>query len=107
MTVCCLRLPPRKLGPMKIYRSALLRFADDGQAVYDSDALLAVAADAAGVAADSDSTVNEVPYEAIIDAASEDVVTATPAERSNSPPIRKTRPQPRATSEVQTEPARP
>ena len=38
-----------KLGAMKIYRSALLRFADDGQAVYDSDALLAVAADAAGV----------------------------------------------------------
>ncbi|QXZ09630.1 guanine deaminase [Comamonas sp. Y33R10-2] len=34
---------------MKIYRSALLRFADNGQAVYDSDALLAVAADAAGV----------------------------------------------------------
>ena len=38
----------RKLLPMKIYRSALLRFADDGQAVYDSDALLAVAADASG-----------------------------------------------------------
>jgi guanine deaminase len=34
---------------MKIYRSALLRFADDGQAVYDSDALLAIAPDAAGV----------------------------------------------------------
>ncbi|WP_099737847.1 guanine deaminase [Comamonas sp. 26] len=33
---------------MKIYRSALLRFADDGQAVYDSDALLAVASDASG-----------------------------------------------------------
>ena len=49
MTVCCLRLPPRKLGPMKIYRSALLRFADDGQAIYDSDALLAVAPDAGGV----------------------------------------------------------
>lgn len=38
----------RKLLLMKIYRSALLRFADDGQAVYDSDALLAVAADASG-----------------------------------------------------------
>lgn len=49
MSVCCLRLPPRKLGPMKIYRSALLRFADDGQAIYDSDALLAVAPDAGGV----------------------------------------------------------
>ncbi|WP_417284922.1 guanine deaminase [Comamonas sp.] len=34
---------------MKIYRSALLRFADDGQAVYDSDALLAVAPDERGV----------------------------------------------------------
>ena len=44
------RLPglARKLLLMKIYRSALLRFADDGQAVYDSDALLAVAADASG-----------------------------------------------------------
>ena len=39
----------RKLWSMKIYRSALLRFADDGQAVYDSDALLAIAPDAAGV----------------------------------------------------------
>ena len=37
------------MRPMKIYRSALLRFADDGQAVYDSDALLAVAADVQGV----------------------------------------------------------
>lgn len=34
---------------MKIYRSALLRFADNGQAVYDSDALLAVAPGAGGV----------------------------------------------------------
>jgi guanine deaminase len=33
---------------MKIYRSALLRFADDGQALYDEDGLLAIAPDAQG-----------------------------------------------------------
>jgi guanine deaminase len=33
---------------MKIYRSALLRFADDGTPLYDSDGLLAVAPDAQG-----------------------------------------------------------
>ena len=33
---------------MKIYRSALLRFADDGAPLYDSDGLLAVAPDAQG-----------------------------------------------------------
>ena len=33
---------------MKIYRSALLRFADDGSPLYDSDGLLAVAPDAHG-----------------------------------------------------------
>lgn len=33
---------------MKIYRSALLRFADDGSPLYDSDGLLAVAPDAQG-----------------------------------------------------------
>ena len=33
---------------MKIYRSALLRFTEDGQAVYDEDGLLAVAPDASG-----------------------------------------------------------
>ncbi|MDO4593213.1 MAG: guanine deaminase, partial [Comamonadaceae bacterium] len=35
---------------MKIYRSALLRFAADGSPVYDSDGLLAVAPDAQGQA---------------------------------------------------------
>lgn len=33
---------------MRVYRSALLRFADDGSALYDQDGLLAVAPDAAG-----------------------------------------------------------
>ncbi|MEG2999129.1 MAG: guanine deaminase [Comamonas sp.] len=33
---------------MKIYRSALLRFADDGSPLYDSDGLLAIAPDAQG-----------------------------------------------------------
>ncbi|MBO9679338.1 MAG: guanine deaminase [Acidovorax sp.] len=33
---------------MKIYRSALLRFTEDGQAVYDEDGLLAIAPDANG-----------------------------------------------------------
>ncbi len=33
---------------MKIYRSALLRFTEDGQAVYDEDGLLAIAPDATG-----------------------------------------------------------
>lgn len=33
---------------MRVYRSALLRFADDGTALYDQDGLLAVAPDAAG-----------------------------------------------------------
>lgn len=33
---------------MRVYRSALLRFADDGTALYDHDGLLAVAPDAAG-----------------------------------------------------------
>ena len=37
-----------KLVPMKIYRSALLRFADDGTAVYDEDGLLATAPGADG-----------------------------------------------------------
>src|SRR5260221_9068137 len=37
--------PPAKLGGMQIYRSSLLRFADDGQALYDEDGLLAVAPD--------------------------------------------------------------
>ena len=34
--------------PLKIYRSGLLRFADDGAPLYDSDGLLAVAPDAEG-----------------------------------------------------------
>ena len=34
--------------PMKIYRSALLRFAEDGSPLYDSDGLLTVAADDKG-----------------------------------------------------------
>jgi len=38
----------RKLAPMKIYRAALLRFTDDGRAVYDEDGLLAIAPDSAG-----------------------------------------------------------
>lgn len=38
----------RKLAAMKIYRSALLRFTEDGQAVYDEDGLLAIAPDAMG-----------------------------------------------------------
>ena len=33
---------------MHLYRAALLRFADDGSAVYDEDALLAIAPDAHG-----------------------------------------------------------
>ena len=33
---------------MQIYRSSLLRFADDGQALYDEDGLLAVAPDDRG-----------------------------------------------------------
>jgi guanine deaminase len=33
---------------MKIYRSALLRFAEDGRALYDEDGLLAIAPDAVG-----------------------------------------------------------
>jgi guanine deaminase len=33
---------------MKIYRSALLRFAPDGSPLYDSDGLLATAPDAQG-----------------------------------------------------------
>ena len=33
---------------MQIYRSALLRFTQDGQAVYDEDGLLAIAPDAQG-----------------------------------------------------------
>ena len=37
-----------KLVTMRVYRSALLRFADDGSALYDQDGLLAVAPDAAG-----------------------------------------------------------
>ncbi len=37
-----------KLVTMRVYRSALLRFADDGTALYDQDGLLAVAPDAAG-----------------------------------------------------------
>src|SRR5256885_13293742 len=40
--------PPAKLGGMQIYRSSLLRFADDGQALYDEDGLLAVAPDDRG-----------------------------------------------------------
>ena len=34
--------------PTHLYRAALLRFADDGRAVYDADALLAIAPDAHG-----------------------------------------------------------
>ncbi len=37
-----------KLAPMRVYRSALLRFADDGSALYDEDGLLAIAPDGAG-----------------------------------------------------------
>lgn len=37
-----------KLAPMHVYRSALLRFADDGSALYDEDGLLAIAPDGAG-----------------------------------------------------------
>lgn len=37
-----------KLGGMQIYRSSLLRFADDGQALYDEDGLLAIAPDDKG-----------------------------------------------------------
>ena len=37
-----------KLIPMRVYRSALLRFADDGSALYDEDGLLAIAPDGAG-----------------------------------------------------------
>ena len=33
---------------MQVFRSALLRFAEDGQALYDEDGLLAVAPDAQG-----------------------------------------------------------
>ena len=41
----------RKLAGMKIYRSALLRFTEDGQAVYDEDGLLAIAPDASRTSA--------------------------------------------------------
>jgi len=37
-----------KLAAMHIYRSALLRFSDDGQAIHDEDGLLAIGPDAAG-----------------------------------------------------------
>lgn len=37
-----------KLAPMRVYRSALLRFADDGSALYDEDGLLAIAPDGEG-----------------------------------------------------------
>ena len=37
-----------KLATMHVYRSALLRFADDGSALYDEDGLLAVGPDAKG-----------------------------------------------------------
>ena len=33
---------------MSVYRSALLRFADDGRALYDEDGLLAIGHDAQG-----------------------------------------------------------
>ena len=33
---------------MHIYRSALLRFSEDGQALYDEDGLLAIGPDAQG-----------------------------------------------------------
>ena len=33
---------------MSVYRSALLRFADDGRALYDEDGLLAIGPDAQG-----------------------------------------------------------
>lgn len=39
---------PAKLTPMPVYRSALLRFADDGSALYDEDGLLAIGPDAQG-----------------------------------------------------------
>ncbi|EER59595.1 hypothetical protein AcdelDRAFT_2822, partial [Acidovorax delafieldii 2AN] len=37
-----------KLGAMPVFRSALLRFADDGTALYEEDGLLAVGPDAQG-----------------------------------------------------------
>jgi guanine deaminase len=37
-----------KLVPMHVYRSALLRFADDGSALYDEDGLLAIGPDPEG-----------------------------------------------------------
>lgn len=42
------RAATAKLAPMHVYRSALLRFADDGSALYDEDGLLAIAPDGAG-----------------------------------------------------------
>ncbi len=36
----CGAVAAAKLGPMHVYRSALLRFADDGSALYDEDGLL-------------------------------------------------------------------
>lgn len=42
------RAAAAKLAPMRVYRSALLRFADDGSALYDEDGLLAIAPDGAG-----------------------------------------------------------
>lgn len=44
----CGAVAAAKLRPMHVYRSALLRFADDGSALYDEDGLLAVGADAEG-----------------------------------------------------------
>ena len=38
--------PAAKLAAMPVYRSALLRFADEGRALYDEDGLLAVGPDA-------------------------------------------------------------
>ena len=37
-----------KLSPMKCYRAAILRFADDGSALYDEDGLLVIGPDAQG-----------------------------------------------------------